>query len=78
MSETVVYILPAYWASALVNCDDSGLEDGERQVLEAWCKRTNTNYGTCLNVGEPYYARSNDAGTLAGDVAEYLFPEEAD
>jgi hypothetical protein len=78
MSGTVTYVLPAYWASALVNCDDSGLEDEERQALEAWCERANTPNGPCLDVGEPYYARNNDAGTLAGDVAEYLFLEEED
>ena len=31
--------LPAAWASYLVNGDDSGLEDGERDRADAWLKQ---------------------------------------
>jgi hypothetical protein len=74
--KTVTYILPAYWASALVNADSSGLSDDDEKELNAWhekaLKRHGTLHCTCPD-GEPYFASRNDAGTLAGDVLEYTF-----
>jgi hypothetical protein len=68
---TETYILPAYWASYLINGDASGLSDDEQAECDAW---TDTNLGgNCVDVGEPYFAHRNDAGTLAGDVAEFTF-----
>ena len=30
---------PAYWASYLINGDDSGIEDDERQAADDWIER---------------------------------------
>jgi hypothetical protein len=68
--ETETYILPAYWASAIINGDTSGLEDSEIKELDDWFELNNQpNIVDCSN--EPHFSHSNDAGTLAGDVLEY-------
>lgn len=67
------YELPAYWASAIFNGDDSGLEPGEREQIEAFIKREGLEGWTEAEVGESYFSHSNDATNLGGDVAEYTF-----
>lgn len=66
--------LPSHWASSLINGDDSGIDEKEitdilvfqiREELEGW---------TCADVSDhTWFTHSNDAGTLAGDVARYTF-----
>ena len=34
--QTVTYLLPEHWASALVNGDESGMDDTESATLAAW------------------------------------------
>ena len=65
------YILPVYWASYIINGDASGMDDDEQAACDSWLERNPV--GNCVEVGESYFAHRNDAGTLAGDVAEYTF-----
>jgi hypothetical protein len=70
--ETIEYTLPAYWASYLINGDASGLEDGEKEGIDAFLDtESNPRRLSFCDVGEPYFARRNDANTLGGDVADY-------
>jgi hypothetical protein len=69
--KTETYILPAYWASYLINGDASGLEEEDQRACDAWLARNPG--GSCVDCGESYFSHRNDAGTLAGDVAEYTF-----
>lgn len=73
---TETYILPAYWASALINADYSGLEDIDIQELERFIAR-NKEEGKrfyCIDCSEEsYFTPYNDAHTLACDVLEYTF-----
>ena len=48
--KTVTYTLPAFWASALVNGDESGFSDEESEALEAWL--THEGVGSCVDVGQ--------------------------
>lgn len=67
------YDLPAYWASYLVNGDASGLEPGEQEQIDAWSARQG-DIGSCVDVSEDsWFAWSNDATNLGGDVATYAF-----
>lgn len=34
--KTETYTLPAYWASYLINGDDSGISDSDRANADAW------------------------------------------
>ncbi len=66
--------LPTYWASSLVNGDDSGLEPGEDKQILAFLDREGLTNWTCADVSErSWFAHSNDATTLGGDVSRYTF-----
>lgn len=67
------YTLPAYWASSLINGDDSGLGDGENKQIEAFIAREELEDWHCVDCGEQYFAHCNDATSLGGDVCEYTF-----
>lgn len=70
--EENVYVLPEYWASALINGDYSGLSDDEEKQIQEWFNRVQP--GDCVACSdEPYFSNRNDAGTLAGNVLEYTF-----
>lgn len=72
---TETYILPAYWASALINDDYSGLDIQDEVGLRAWVKRIKPGHRVeCVECSdEPYFAHRNDATTLGGDVLEFYF-----
>ena len=68
--EVVSYTLPIYWASYLINGDASGLEDDEQAEIDAWLESEGNP--SFVTVSEDYwFAHSNDASSLGGDVAEY-------
>ena len=71
--ETITCMLPAYWASYLINRDASGLEDGEQEIIDAFLAREGLPAPVSCS-DEAYFSRHNDAHTgLAGDVLEYTF-----
>lgn len=70
------YILPSYWASALVNGDYSGLSDEEaaevRSCTDWICSRLGR--AECVGASEERFARFSDwKPALAGNVREYTF-----
>jgi len=68
-----LYVLPAHWASALINGDESGLEDSDIKELNEWEERKHPGY--CVDVSEAFFAIDNDANNMGGDVAIFLFTE---
>lgn len=62
-------VLPAYWATYLINGDASGLDDSEKAVCDMWLARNHDLY--FVDCSEPYFARDNEATHLAGDVCDY-------
>lgn len=73
--EEITYILPVYWASAIINGDDSGLSEEDIQQLNDWSEKE--GHPNIVSVGEEsYFSHSNDATNLGGDVAEYTAPVE--
>ena len=66
---TVQYELPMHWASYLINGDATGLEDHEKEVVDAWLK--SESYPYFVDVSEPYFRWRNDATKLGGDVCTY-------
>lgn len=69
------YTLPAFWASALVNGDFSGLEPGDEKILDAWFD-ARPELGGCLSCSEePEFRKHHDApDVLACDCLEFSFP----
>lgn len=71
--KTETYILPSYWASALINDDYSGLSEQDEQDLNKWLKRVKAGY--CVGCSdEPYFIHGHDANRNQGsDVLEFYF-----
>ena len=68
---TTKYTLPIYWASYLVNGDDSGIDEAEKAVVDRFLADT---LGHCIDAGEDYWFQQyNDATDIGGDVCEYIF-----
>lgn len=68
------YVLPAHWASVLINGDESGLNDEEQFQFEAWS--TKATWGYCVGVeGEPEFTQWHDARpeVLPCDCLTYTF-----
>jgi hypothetical protein len=75
--QTETYSLPSYWASYLINGDSSDMEDDEQKACDMFL--ASLPYGWyCVDVSEESdFRRSNDAGTLPGDCADYTFIRES-
>lgn len=67
--ELLKYTLPIYWASYLINGDDSGLEPGEKDEIDAFLESENISI---LDVSEYQpFTWWNDATDIGGEVAKY-------
>jgi hypothetical protein len=73
--KTISLDLPAFWASALINSDESGLEDEEQEQLDNWVNDNPTLY--CIDVSEEtFFSKYHDAakyGVLPCDCSEFTF-----
>ena len=73
--ETETYTLPAYWASALVNGDFSGLDCENEQILIRRWLELQPQLGSCLTCSdEPSFRWSHDAPDVqACDCLDFTF-----
>lgn len=71
------YLLPEFWASALINDDSSGLEDEDIELMNKWFAEENPGYCFDCN-GEPEFAKFHDASNyvLACNCLAYRFLKE--
>jgi hypothetical protein len=71
------YTLPAYWASYLINCDASGLDESEKEQADKFLAEN----GLPFPVGcseESWFSWHNDSGNgLGGDVMKFAFVSES-
>lgn len=72
MIQYIQYLLPIYWASALINDDYSGLTDEEIEVIKKFLDNTQ-GYPVDVDFQTEGFYAYNDAGTLAGDCAVFTF-----
>ena len=79
MIQTENYDLPAHWASALINGDESGLEPEDSEALEAFTADMVAEYGQCWAIDcseEPSFTAYHDAkryGVLACETLTFTF-----
>lgn len=77
--KTITLTLPAYWAPALINGDETGLDDDESAALAEFCEWLNSqgiNAGAIDCTEEPEFCRTHDAIEIwapAGDCLEFTF-----
>lgn len=70
------FTLPAHWASALINGDESGLTDEECTEIAGWLE-SHPELGECISCDDdPEFRTKNDAGTLACDCLTFEFERE--
>jgi hypothetical protein len=72
-------ILPEHWGCALINGDETGLNDADQKALDAFVDDMIEKYGRCWAVScddEPSFMRYHDAepyGVRACDCLEFTF-----
>lgn len=77
--QTETFTLPQHWACALINGDETGLDDADSAALEAFTADMVAQYGQCwaLDCGdEVSFTAYHDAqpyGVLACDCVEFTF-----
>ena len=74
--ETLTYILPDFWACALIYGDVSGLSNEDEIAFEAWYKKENLSGGSwVLEEQESFFKKYHDASEfiLACECFEYLY-----
>lgn len=72
MAHPVTYLLPTYWACALINGDYTGLTEEEIKTIEGFLK-TVEGSPVSIDFETEGFFRHNDAGTLPGNCVEYTF-----
>lgn len=72
LREVTEYLLPSYWACALINDDYNGLTDDEIEEIRNFLKDANGHPVDVKWETEGFY-HHNDAGTLPGDCVTYVF-----
>lgn len=65
--------LYSYWASYLVNGDDSGISAEDRAACDAFIAKEELKEWACADVSENTWFGSPDCGGLKGDLARYTF-----
>jgi hypothetical protein len=73
--ETVEFVLPAHWASALINCDLSGYEVDDLIEIATW-EVSHPEIGACHGCSDwPEFRRFHDAPeVLPCDCLTFTFP----
>lgn len=70
--EVIRYRLPVYWACALINADYSGLSEEEIREINAFLRNAE-GYVVDVDWGTQGFYHCNDAGTLPGECADFIF-----
>lgn len=70
--ETQTYILPAYWASGLMNNDWTGCAKLDKAEAEKFLSDKNLP-GPVSCSDDQYFKWGNDANNIGGDVLEFTF-----
>lgn len=77
---SIVEILPAHWASAIVNGDESGMDDADSKAFTAWITWFQRECGTIITCSvfsdEPQFVKYHGAtrqGVLAAMCHQYAF-----
>lgn len=85
--KTVNYVLPIYWAPALVNGDFGGLDDNDKNAIAVFCGYLRSEHGSdyCLACGDSEgISRRHDASpicdaynikTFISEVTEFTFED---
>lgn len=77
--EIIEFTLPAYWASAIINGDFSGLQPGEAADVQYWLDTEPDIGGDALScTDEEEFVHYHDAGDFACMCLTFSFPKKVD
>lgn len=62
----------AYWASAIINLDYSGMKQEDKTELNNWLASNSLSFSDCLTCSDAYIGRFD--GQVA-DVCDYTFTD---
>ena len=75
--DIVSYRLPSFWASYLVNSDDSGLTSEEAKEADrclAWINKSEGGFACCVGCSDEHeFDRGNDWNGMGGSTALFTF-----
>lgn len=73
----VKFELPIYWATYIMYADESGLEDGEKEIIDEILEDLELNFCTCVDVLDNQYLElyppSYMPPNMGGDYCTYIF-----
>ena len=76
----VKFDLPIYWATYIMYADESGLEDGEKEIIDEILEDLDLNFCTCVDVLDNQYLKlyppSYMPSNMGGDYCTYVFMED--
>ena len=73
IKEKIEWKIPAYYASAIINNDYSGLSEQEEKELNDFIKKNIEGDLTLEDMNqEPYFSWSNDVNALGSDVLDFV------
>lgn len=70
--KVIRYRLPSYWACPLINDDYTGLTDEECEEICCFLEAAE-GYPVDVDLETQGFYRCNDAGTLPGECADFIF-----
>lgn len=75
--DVISYRLPSFWASYLINSDDSGLTSEEAKEADrclAWINKSEGGFACCVGCSEESeFDRGNDWNGMGGSTALFTF-----
>lgn len=68
-------IAPAFWASAIINLDYSGLSDKDKKELNLFLLEQDLSFSDCLTCQEYGFTWKHDASHITGgaECCKYIF-----
>ena len=71
------YLLPAFWAPALINSDETDMEDSDVEAMNAWLDEIEPGYCIGCSDDESNFTSYHDASNhvLACNCLEYSFED---
>ena len=83
MSEAIIEVLPDFWAAAIVNGDETGMDDDDSRAFNAWIKEFQEDNGVIFTANVfsdeaqfVTYHHAKPFGVLACNCHQYAFVTE--
>jgi len=69
--------LPIYWASYIANGDESGLENGEKRLIDTYLASNGVDATQCVDIARETSVGLCANGLFTGEYTTYTFDPES-